>query len=81
MSWQAVAVCGESRTHGGNGGDGETGRRYRALFLPTDTSHVNCASALIDSISLRLYLSWTIRSMCLRVNMTFSLEGDLLSRR
>jgi RNA-directed DNA polymerase len=35
MSWQAVAVCGESRTHGGNGGDGETGRRYRALFLPT----------------------------------------------
>src|SRR5688500_955435 len=35
MSWRAVAVCGESRTHGGNGGDGETGCRYRALFLPT----------------------------------------------
>jgi hypothetical protein len=24
MSWQAVAVCGESRMHGGNGGDGKT---------------------------------------------------------
>jgi hypothetical protein len=31
MSWQAVAVCGESRTHGGNGGDGETGRRCSEL--------------------------------------------------
>jgi hypothetical protein len=28
-------VCGESRMHGGNGGDGETGHRYRALSLPT----------------------------------------------
>jgi hypothetical protein len=35
MSSQAVAVCGESRMHGGNGGDGETGHRYRALSLPT----------------------------------------------
>ena len=26
-SFSGVAVCDESRTHGGNGGDGETGRK------------------------------------------------------
>jgi hypothetical protein len=33
---QAVAVCGESRMHGDNGGDGETQVMLCALSLPTD---------------------------------------------
>jgi len=34
-SWQAVAVCGESRRHGGNGGMERRAARYRARSLPT----------------------------------------------
>jgi hypothetical protein len=34
-SSQAVAVCDESRMHGGNGGDGETQVKLCALCLPT----------------------------------------------
>jgi hypothetical protein len=34
-SWQAVAVCGESRMHGGNGGMERRAVRNRALSLPT----------------------------------------------
>jgi len=34
-----VAVCGESRTHGDNGGDGETGRKV-PRSVPTHSSHL-----------------------------------------
>jgi hypothetical protein len=39
-SSHGAAVCGESRMHGDNGGDGETQVMLCALSLPTDTARL-----------------------------------------
>src|SRR5262245_42878134 len=41
-SSHGAAVCGESRMHGDNGGDGETQVMLCALFLPTDIPRDQC---------------------------------------
>ena len=43
-SSHGVAVCGESRTHGGNGGDGETGCKVPRSVPTHSIMRVACAT-------------------------------------
>jgi hypothetical protein len=54
-SSQAAAVCGERRTHGHNGGDGETQVMLCALSLPTKPLRLSEAgrSVLVSSMPLK----------------------------
>jgi hypothetical protein len=52
-SSHGVAVCDESRMHGGNGGDGKTQVKLCVLSLPT----VRTASAVRSTTCGRLYLT------------------------